>query len=91
MLESGLGEALVDGGIDDDLLRLRFIVVLKNVAEEAIAKTEDLIISKLQGLVDEGFTLEAVQASMNTIEFSLRENNTSSFPPDCLCGSGCIG
>ena len=80
LLESGLGEALVDGGIDDDLLRLRFIVGLKIVVVEDIAKREDLIISKLQDLVDEGFTLKAVKASMNTMEFSLRENNSGSFP-----------
>ena len=80
LLESGLGEALVGGGMDDDLLQPQFSVGLKNVAEEDIPKTEGLIISKLKELVDEGFTPEAVEASMNTIEFSLRENNTGSFP-----------
>jgi Zn-dependent M16 (insulinase) family peptidase len=80
LLESGLGEALVGGGMDDDLLQPQFSVGLKNVAEEDIPKIEDLIISKLKDLVDNGFTIEAVEASMNTIEFSLRENNTGSFP-----------
>lgn len=80
LLESGLGEALVGGGMDDDLLQPQFSVGLKNVAEEDITKTEGLILSKLRELVDEGFTPEAVEASMNTIEFSLRENNTGSFP-----------
>ncbi|KAM0862557.1 hypothetical protein ACQ4PT_045202 [Festuca glaucescens] len=32
------------------------------------------------GQEDEGFAAKAVEASMNTIEFSLRENNTGSFP-----------
>lgn len=80
LLESRLGEAIVGGGIDDDLLQPQFSVGLKNVAEEDITKIEDLILAKLKELADEGFTPEAVEASMNTIEFSLRENNTGSFP-----------
>ncbi|KAJ6403532.1 hypothetical protein OIU84_015444 [Salix udensis] len=36
--------------------------------------------STLKKLKEEGFETEAVEASMNTIEFSLRENNTGSFP-----------
>lgn len=80
LLESRLGEAIVGGGIDDDLLQPQFSVGLKNVAEEDIMKIEDLILTKLKELVEVGFTSEAVEASMNTIEFSLRENNTGSFP-----------
>ncbi|KAJ6716649.1 PRESEQUENCE PROTEASE [Salix koriyanagi] len=34
----------------------------------------------LKKLAEEGFETDAVEASMNTIEFSLRENNTGSFP-----------
>lgn len=34
----------------------------------------------LKQLVEDGFSPEAVESSMNTIEFSLRENNTGSFP-----------
>ncbi|KAF2542901.1 hypothetical protein F2Q68_00032319 [Brassica cretica] len=34
----------------------------------------------LKKLAEEGFDSDAVEASMNTIEFSLRENNTGSFP-----------
>lgn len=80
LLESGLGEALVGGGIEDELLQPQFSLGLKNVAEEDIPQTEELILSKLRELVDEGFTPDAIEASMNTIEFSLRENNTGSFP-----------
>lgn len=80
LLESGLGEAIVGGGIEDELLQPQFSLGLKNVAEEDAPRVEELIFSKLRELVDEGFTPEAVEASMNTIEFSLRENNTGSFP-----------
>ncbi|KAG2654224.1 hypothetical protein PVAP13_1NG489800 [Panicum virgatum] len=47
LLESGLGDAIVGGGVEDELLQPQFSIV---------------------------------EASMNTIEFALRENNTGSFP-----------
>ena len=36
--------------------------------------------SKLEAIAAEGFTSTAIEAAINTIEFSLRENNTGSFP-----------
>lgn len=80
LLESGLGDAIVGGGLEGELLQPQFSIGLKNVAEDDIGRVEDLIFSTLKKLADEGFTSEAVEASMNTIEFSLRENNTGSYP-----------
>ncbi|KAG0492569.1 hypothetical protein HPP92_005967 [Vanilla planifolia] len=80
LLESGLGDAIVGGGMEDELLQPHFSVGLKGVAKDDIAKVENLIMDTLRSLAEDGFTTEAVEASMNTIEFSLRENNTGSFP-----------
>lgn len=80
LLESGLGDAIVGGGIEDELLQPQFSLGLKGVSEDDIHKVEELILNTLRKLADEGFPSEAVEASMNTIEFSLRENNTGSFP-----------
>ncbi|KAJ4897820.1 hypothetical protein Rs2_24614 [Raphanus sativus] len=80
LLESGLGEALVSSGMSDELLQPQFSVGMKGVSEDNVQKVEELIIATLQKLAEEGFENEAVEASMNTIEFSLRENNTGSFP-----------
>lgn len=41
---------------------------------------EKLILDKLAELAKSGFSEGAVEAAINTIEFSLRENNTGSFP-----------
>jgi hypothetical protein len=41
---------------------------------------EKLILDKLSELAQSGFSAGAVEAAINTIEFSLRENNTGSFP-----------
>ncbi|CAN4112228.1 unnamed protein product [Withania somnifera] len=80
LLESGLGDAIVGGGIEDELLQPQFSIGLKGVSEENIQKVEELIMSTLEDLAVKGFDSDAVEASMNTIEFSLRENNTGSFP-----------
>ncbi|XP_062091512.1 presequence protease 2, chloroplastic/mitochondrial-like [Humulus lupulus] len=80
LLESGLGEAIVGGGVEDELLQPQFSIGLKGVSEDNIQKVEELVISTLKKLAEEGFDSNAVEASMNTIEFSLRENNTGSFP-----------
>ncbi|XP_073010433.1 presequence protease 1, chloroplastic/mitochondrial isoform X1 [Typha latifolia] len=80
LLESRLGDAIVGGGVDDELLQPQFSIGLKGVSEDDIHKVEQLVIETMKNLAEEGFTSEAVEASMNTIEFSLRENNTGSFP-----------
>jgi Zn-dependent M16 (insulinase) family peptidase len=41
---------------------------------------EKLVLDKLAALAKEGFSSSAIEAAINTIEFSLRENNTGSFP-----------
>ncbi|KAE9447212.1 hypothetical protein C3L33_20907, partial [Rhododendron williamsianum] len=80
LLESGLGDAIVGGGMDSDLLQPQFCLGLKGVSEDDIQKVEELIMNSLKNLAEEGFDSDAVEASMNTIEFALRENNTGSFP-----------
>uniref|UniRef100_A0A7N0TDM5 Peptidase M16C associated domain-containing protein n=1 Tax=Kalanchoe fedtschenkoi TaxID=63787 RepID=A0A7N0TDM5_KALFE len=80
LLESGLGEAIVGGGVEDELLQPQFSIGLKGVAKEDIYKVEELVMTTLKKLAEEGFHPDTVEASMNTIEFSLRENNTGSFP-----------
>ncbi|KAF2582988.1 hypothetical protein F2Q68_00003156 [Brassica cretica] len=80
LLESGLGEALVSSGMSDELLQPQFSVGMKGVSEDNVQKVEELIMTTLKKLAEEGFESDAVEASMNTIEFSLRENNTGSFP-----------
>ncbi|KAI4295632.1 hypothetical protein L6164_035656 [Bauhinia variegata] len=80
LLESGLGDAIIGGGVEDELLQPQFSIGLKGVSEDDINKVEELVMSTLRKLAEEGFETDAVEASMNTIEFSLRENNTGSFP-----------
>ncbi|KIY93076.1 hypothetical protein MNEG_14887 [Monoraphidium neglectum] len=78
--DSGLGAALIGGGIDDELKQPIFSVGLKGVDAANADKVEALVQDKLKELAATGFTASAIEAAINTIEFSLRENNTGSFP-----------
>jgi Zn-dependent M16 (insulinase) family peptidase len=78
--ESGLGEAIVGWGLEDELRQPTFAIGLKGVAKEDIPKVEKLIEDTIASIAKEGFTQAAIDSSVNTIEFSMRENNTGRFP-----------
>eukprot|EP00934_Nitzschia_sp_Nitz4_P007392 Nitzschia sp. Nitz4//scaffold3_size479765//55688//59203//NITZ4_000022-RA/size479765-processed-gene-0.48-mRNA-1//1//CDS//3329550524//7382//frame0 len=80
LTESGLGEAIVGGGISDELLQATFSVGLKGVKPEDVPKVEQLILDTFEEVAAEGFEEDAIASSMNTAEFAMREFNTGSFP-----------
>ncbi|CAD7700528.1 unnamed protein product [Ostreobium quekettii] len=80
LMDSGLGEALIGHGLDTDMKQPFFSVGLKGVATTDGDKVEKVVNDELLRLSKEGFSDSAVQAALNTIEFSLRENNTGNFP-----------
>lgn len=43
-------------------------------------QVEQLVLEELHRIRKEGFTASAIDAAINTTEFSLRENNTGRFP-----------
>jgi Zn-dependent M16 (insulinase) family peptidase len=80
LMESGLGTAVTGGGLSDELLQATFSVGLKGIAKDNVGKVQDLILETLKKVAEEGFDKDDIAASMNTIEFRLREFNTGSFP-----------
>jgi Zn-dependent M16 (insulinase) family peptidase len=80
LMESGLGEAITGGGLSDELMQATFSMGLKGVKPENVNAVEELVVETLRKVAEEGFADDAVAASMNTIEFQLREFNTGSFP-----------
>jgi len=80
LMESGLGSAITGGGVMSELLQATFSVGLKGVEKENVKKVESLVMDTLKKVADEGFSEDAIAASMNTIEFQMREFNTGSFP-----------
>jgi Zn-dependent M16 (insulinase) family peptidase len=62
------------------LLQATFGVGLKGVKKEDVEKVEQLVLVTLRDIADKGFDQDAIDASLNTYEFRLREFNTGSFP-----------
>lgn len=80
LTDSNLGEDVVGGGLDTDTRQMNFSVGLKGMEKESIPKMQEIVFAVLEDAAKNGFQKEAVEASLNSIEFRLRENNTGSFP-----------
>ncbi len=80
LMDSGLGEDLAGLGTEADLRQIIFSTGLKGTRKRHARKIEKLIFDTLASLVREGIDPDTVAASMNTIEFRLRENNTGGYP-----------
>src|SRR5215467_4187335 len=80
LIDSGLGEGLAGGGLDDGLRQPMFSIGLKGIDPADAGKIEQLIDDTIGGLADGGIDPLTVEASLNTVEFHLRENNTGAFP-----------
>ena len=79
LLDSGLGED-VTGGYQEELRQGYFSAGMKGVQRENLEKVESVIHATLAELAEKGIDPETVAASLNTLEFRLREQNTGRFP-----------
>lgn len=79
LIESGLGEDIT-GGFEEQLRQTTFSAGLKGVQPENLEQVEKLTLETLASLAKNGLDLETVTASLNTVEFHLREQNTGNFP-----------
>jgi Zn-dependent M16 (insulinase) family peptidase len=80
LLDSGLGEDLAGIGLENELRQPIFSTGLKGTKSADAKKIEKLIFDTLETLVRDGIDPDMIAASINTLEFRLRENNTGSFP-----------
>jgi len=80
LIDSGLGDDLTQSGVADYLRQIFFTAGMKGISLDDTDKVEALICEVLERLVTDGIDSDMVAASLNTIEFRLRENNTGSFP-----------
>lgn len=80
LIESGLGEDITGGGLESDLRETFYSIGLKGVLPGDMDRAAALITETLASLVDTGIPDEAVEAAINSVEFSLREKNTGRFP-----------
>ncbi len=80
LTESGLGEGMTGGGIGQGLRQPMASFGMKGIDPADGEKVEALILDTLKAVAENGFSAEQIEAATNTFEFSLRENNTGSFP-----------
>jgi Zn-dependent M16 (insulinase) family peptidase len=80
LLESGLGENTIGGGLDNQIRQMLFSTGMKGIAPDEADKVETLIVETLQDLATNGIDPETIEASLNTVEFQLREANTGRYP-----------
>ena len=80
LIDSGLGNEVIGGGFDDNRAETTFAVGLNGSEAEHEKTIVDLIFSTLQDLADNGIDENTVKASVNTIDFKLREANFGGFP-----------
>ncbi len=80
LTESGLGEGVIGGGIASYLRQPMGSFGLKGVDPADAEKIEKLVLDTLAEIAETGFSPEQIDAAVNTFEFTLREQNTGSYP-----------
>lgn len=80
LIDSGLGEDLTGHGLQTEARQLFFSTGLKGVEAKNVDQVEKLILDTCSDIALHGIDTDNIAAAINTIEFSLRENNTGSFP-----------
>lgn len=80
LIDSGLGEDTTGVGLETDLRQMYYSVGLKGLSPADVSQAEMLIFETLAALAEDGISADDIEAAMNSIEFSLRENNSGRFP-----------
>ena len=80
LMDSGLGDDLAGVGLEADMRQMFFSVGLKGMHPANAVKAESVIFHAIKDLVENGIDAKDIEAAINSVEFSLRENNTGSYP-----------
>ncbi|OQY19810.1 MAG: peptidase M16 [Desulfobacteraceae bacterium 4572_35.1] len=81
LLDSGLGSNLTPGcGFHDDYRTTCFAVGLQGTDPDKIDSIEDLVLTSLKKIADEGFTKERIEATIHRLELANREVSGDSYP-----------
>ena len=86
--EAPFKKAILDSGIAEDVNFIPYdgiqensvTLELKNLKECDIPTAEALVFDTLRGIIEGGIDKKAITASLNSIEFRLREQDTATFP-----------
>ena len=80
LLDSGLGEDLAGTGFANYLKRMYFGTGLRGIRDGDIPRAEAIIDRTLRQVAADGLDPDLLAASLNTLEFKMRESNTGGYP-----------
>jgi Zn-dependent M16 (insulinase) family peptidase len=83
LIEAGLGKDVL-GRFDNGILQPVFSIVVKNSNEEQKSEFQRIVFDTLNDLVKEGIDKKLIEASINIIEFKLREADFHGYPKGLL-------
>ena len=89
LTESGLGEAVMSTAMEIAQPVLNF--GLRGANADDAAKIETLILDTLARLAEEGIDAATIEATLNSLEFELRERNTGGYPRGIVYFFGALG
>ena len=85
LIDSGLGKD-VDAGMEDDLRQPTFTITMTGSEIDRVEKFYSLLTDELQKLIDNGINKTLLQASINLMEFKLREADFGFAPKGLIYG-----
>lgn len=83
LIEAGLGKDVL-GRFDNSILQPVFSIVVKNSNEEQKEQFQKVVFDTLSELVEKGIDKKLIEASINIVEFKLREADFHGFPKGLL-------
>ncbi|MBR1646479.1 MAG: insulinase family protein [Selenomonadaceae bacterium] len=85
LIDSGLGKD-VEVSLEDDLRQPTFTVVLTGSEKDRVEKFYSIVTDELQKLVENGIDKTLLQASLNSLEFNIREADFGVSPTGLIYG-----
>ena len=79
LLEAGIGKA-VSGEYDNGVKQPCFTIFVKNAKKNQEQEFKNVVMNTLNDLVKNGIDKELIEASINRVEFELREGDFGSYP-----------
>lgn len=85
LIDAKLGKD-VDSLFEDDMLQPMFSIIINNSETERAERFRTLTLEAMQSLVRDGIDKELLEASINLLEFRLRESDFGSAPKGLIYG-----
>lgn len=79
LIDAGIGKS-VSGDFDNGIKAPYFSIIVKNAADDKKEQFKNLVFDTLKKMVSEGIDKELIEASINRVEFELREEDYGSYP-----------